>query len=1042
MTVELRPYQDEAVTAIAAGLADGGVGQLHAACGSGKSLMGQQSAMRLLPAGGLAAVMVPSLALVAQTIATWRALHPEGTGLDVLAVCSDDTVTDAPAHLPDIPAQVTTDPQTIADWLARPAPGSVRLIVCTYNSASRLHDALHQAATTLDLLVLDEAHHLTGRPDFVIRRVTDPAYLPAVRRLYMTATPRVDAAAASRHGHLSMDDVTLFGPVLYAYPFSRGIAEGHLEDYRLYVVGIRESEARAMLTDKTREYVEGPGAPSMQTLVAQAALVRAAQKFGVRRAVSFHARVAQAAEFSRSLPGLARRLAPDLPAPVSRVIHGEMSPGLREEVLDDLRLPPTGGWTVVANARLLGEGVDIPKLDTALFAHPKSSAVDIVQAVGRTLRPHPDTPGLSTIIVPLIVPEQDGEIGDLDPGDYATLWNVVRALRAHDEPLGIALDHQRSKASVSNPGLPSKITVELPPGTAQDLIEQVELLLVRQSTSPWWEGVGAAHSYREKHGDLDVPSAHVTADGHRLGQWIINARHHRRKGWMPTDRIAALDRLGMIWDPEWQRFQKAVGHARAYRETHGHLNVPQTYKTPDGYRLGTRINMLRRDYATGRLTPERITALEQLGMTWNTRAQANEELIAQARAFHAAHGHLRVPLTHVTDDGYPLGSALKTRRNRHPHGDVDSGVVNALDELGMVWDLHEARFADGLAACRRYRDQHGDLAVPVNHIDAEGYNLGDFIAYQRALAAGSVRTPSGRPRTLDPERRTALDELGMIWAATTPKRPPTDEEIAALRALPHQRGKPYDGALLALVEAGVERKALAKALDVNISTVSLRVKRARANDYAADPFLQHLDTARAFHEHQGHLRPLETADDADTRSLADWLTKQRAARRNGKLTDKQIAALDELGMDWDPLGSRWQQALQAARSYHGEHGHLRPSNGTTVNGLDLTVWLTRQRTAHQRGALPPDRVAALDELGIDWTPGRGPADVRIDQAWQTRLDDARQYQAAHGHLQPPARTTVNGKRLDAWLTVQRSRNREGRLTPQQVAALDELGIRW
>lgn len=282
----------------------------------------------------------------------------------------------------------------------------------------------------------------------------------------------------------------------------------------------------------------------------------------------------------------------------------------------------------------------------------------------------------------------------------------------------------------------------------------------------------------------------------------------------------------------------------------------------------------------------------------------------------------------------------------------------------------------------------------------------------------------------------------MVWAAATPKRPPTQEEIAALRAFPHQRGKPFAEALLALVEAGVEQKALAEALALNTSTLSQRLKRARTNVYAVDPFAQHLDAARAFHERHGHLRPLETSDDPEVRSLAGWLTGQRGARRNGQLSDKQIAALDELGMDWEPLGSRWQQALQAARSYQQEHGHLRPPTGTTVSGVDLPVWLRRQRTAHQRGTLPPDRVAALNELGIDWTPGRGVADVRIDQAWQARLDDARQYQAAHGHLRPPAGTNVNGKRLDAWLNVQRARNREGRLTPQQIAALDELGIHW
>ncbi|MFE9137972.1 Helicase associated domain protein [Streptomyces sp. NPDC007355] len=1040
--VELRPYQSEAVAAVVAGLTTGGVGQLHAACGSGKSLMGQQAAIRLLPGGGLTAVMVPSLALVAQTVTTWRTLHPAGTPLDVLAVCSDDTVTDAPAHLPDIPAQVTTDPRAIADWLTRPADGGLRLIVGTYASAPRLHEALHQNAASVDLLVLDEAHHLTGRPEFAIRRVTDPAYLPARRRLYMTATPRVDAYAAGRHGFLSMDDTAVFGPVLSTYPFSRGIAEGYLEDYRLYVVGIRESEARALLADTAREYVEGPGAPPLQTLVAQAALVRAAQRYDVRRAVSFHHRVEHAAEFSRTLPGLSRRLAPALPVPVARVIHGEMTPQVREGVLDDLREPPADGWTVVSNARLLGEGVDVPALDTVLFAHPKSSAVDIVQAVGRALRRHPDTPGPSTVIVPLVVPEQDGEIGDLDPGDYATLWQVVRALRAHDEPLGIALDHQRSHGATSNPRLPSKITVELPHGTAQDLVEQVELMLVRQSTSPWWEGLGAAAAYRDHHGHLDVPSDHVTDDGHRLGQWIRNARQHHRKGWMPPDRFTALDRLGMIWDPDWHRFTITLEHARAYRDHHGHLDIPQSYKTPDGYRLGTRINMLRRARTADRLAPERIAALDRLGMIWNTREQASSHLIAHARAFHAAHGHLRVPPHYVTEDGYPLGNALKTRRRRYAHADVHPDVVRALNELGMIWDVRQARFDDGLAACRRYRDRHGDLAVPVSHIDPEGYNLGDFIAYQRALAAGSIRDSSGHPRTLATERRAALDALGMIWTAATSGRPPTDEEIAALRALPTQRGKPPAAALLALVEAGVEQKALARALDTTTSALSQRLMHARLSSGPAAPFTLRLAAARTYRERHGHLRPTENSDDTDTRALASWLSKQRRARRAGQLSDEQIAALDALGIDWAPSASRWHQSLQAARRYHDEHGHLRPPAGTVVDGTDLPVWLSRQRTARRNNTLAPDRIAALDALGIDWTPGQGIADVRTGQAWQTRFADARQYHAAHGHLSPPAPTVVNGKRLDAWLSVQRARRRRGLLTPQQVVALDSLGIRW
>jgi hypothetical protein len=95
-----------------------------------------------------------------------------------------------------------------------------------------------------------------------------------------------------------------------------------------------------------------------------------------------------------------------------------------------------------------------------------------------------------------------------------------------------------------------------------------------------------------------------------------------------------------------------------------------------------------------------------------------------------------------------------------------------------------------------------------------------------------------------------------------------------------------------------------------------------------------------------------------------------------------------------------------------------------------------------RGKLAPDRIAALEALGIDWTPNRGLADVRADAAWTARLEDARQYRADHGHLSPASGTVVNGRRLDAWLSVQRARHRDGRLTSEQTAALEALGIRW
>ncbi|MFF6888600.1 Helicase associated domain protein [Streptomyces sp. NPDC012421] len=835
--MELRPYQHEAITAIVHQLAAGGTGQLHAACGSGKSLIGQQAALRLLPAGGTAAVLVPSLALVAQTITTWRALHPKGAGLDVLAVCSDDTVTDAPAHLPDIPARTTTDPGTIADWLARPSTGDFRLILSTYASASRLHEALQRTGSVLDLRILDEAHHLAGRPEYVTRQVTRPGYLPAARTLYMTATPRTNTADAERHGFLSMDDTDIFGPVLYSYPFSRGIAEGYLEDYRLYVVGLRESEARALLADKTREYVDGPGAPSLQTLVAQAALVRAAEQFGVRRAVSFHHRVEQAAEFARTLPATTRRLAPRLPAPVSVPIHGDMAPDVRASVLGHLRTPPAGGWTVVANARLLGEGVDVPALDTILFAHPKSSAVDIVQAVGRALRRHPDPPGPSTVIVPLIVPEQDGDIGDLEPGDYATLWQVVRALRAHDEPLGFALDHQRSHRSVSNPQLPSKITIELPRGTSQDILTQVQLMLVRQTTSPWWDGFAAATDFHAEHGHLDIPLRHKTADGIRVGQWLVKARQFRRRGWLPADRIEALERLGVVWDPAEARWRQGYQRAADWHARHGHLDVAVS----DDKTLAHWLVHQRQYRRAGKLAETRIELLDRIGMIWEHRDNAFQRNLDALAAFKAAHGHTLVPQRH-TQDGVRLGSFVSQMRAKYTAGKLPRFKVLALEEAGMVWrvDLYP-RQARQLAAAASFHHTYGHLRVPATaHHD--GVRLGEWLARQRkAHKAGDLDQAVGQ----------ALDAIDPGWTGPPDRLPSTPSpQIQAQRA--------------ARADAAWEKG---------------------------------LAAATAFHREHGHLR-VPDRHVRDGVRLDAWLYRQRKARKEGTLPAQRVETLDALGITW------------------------------------------------------------------------------------------------------------------------------------------------
>ncbi|MFD3422413.1 DEAD/DEAH box helicase [Streptomyces decoyicus] len=694
----MRPYQREAIDAITTGLRAGRRGQLHAACGSGKTYMAQRVVEGLVPGAGLIVALAPSLALVAQILREWQV--GSTVAFQAMAVCSDEKVADAPVRTGNLAVPVSTDPEVIASWLDR---GVRQVIVGTYTSADRVGEGLRRAGVEADLVVCDEGHHLFGKREAGLRRiVTVPDFLPQHRRLVMTATPDVTGWRAA--DALSWRDEELFGPVLYRYPFTRGIAEGYLKDYRLLVLGISDAEARALLADTAFEYVDGEIA--LRTVVAQAALAHARRTYGTERAITFHPRVQQAADFARTVPATIARL-PAAKQPMGSVnaihISGAMGAGERDAILAQLARPPAGGWTVVSNAQCLTEGVDVPAVDTIVFTHPSRSATKVSQAVGRAVRRNSNTADTATIIVPVIVPDDTTEVEELDAGDFEVLFEVVRALRAHDEGFAAELDRERWSQPLRTAGdgeagtseLPQKVTLHLPQGTSDRILNQLRLLTVRNSTSSWWEGYADAVSFYRKHGHLNVPEGCIGASGRRLDAWVRTCRKNRRKGWMPQDRMDALDSIGMVWDPlEAQR----------------------------------------------------------------------QQLLHDARAYHKANGNLSIPYNHVTCDGRLLGSQFKALRAAYRQGRVPQPMVAALNELGMRWDPQAVKRQELLTACDRYRQRFGNLDVPAKFVDDQGYRLGPALSYVRSIAQGSIKDAGGKPRTLDAGYRTELERRGVDFA--------------------------------------------------------------------------------------------------------------------------------------------------------------------------------------------------------------------------------------------------------------------------------------
>ncbi|WP_313502386.1 DEAD/DEAH box helicase [Corynebacterium variabile] len=480
---ELRPHQTEAVDAVFRGWGDGTTdtttdrGKLIMACGTGKTFTSLKIAERLAQdLDGKARILfaVPSISLLSQTLREWNAQ----TALDMrsFAVCSDNKVSRAAEDMSteDVIIPVTTDGRVLAEKLSghrRRAKG-LTVVFTTYQSLPAIHEAQRHGADAFDLIICDEAHRTTGvtlagedASSFV--KVHDPDFITATRRLYMTATPRLfdDTTKSKAEEHsaeiVSMDDLDTFGPEFHRLSFGEAVDRGLLTDYKVLVLTVDESVMAGKLQgslatdgelslDDASKIVGcwnglakragtapdgstfSPGEIPMRRAVAFAKDIRASKQVAEmfpQVVTAYQDLLNEQEDEGHSVEGTNR----DLRCEVHHV-DGTFNALQRNEELTWLKAPVGDDeCRILTNARCLSEGVDVPALDAVLFLHPRNSVVDVVQSVGRVMR-RSEGKDYGYIILPVAVPAGVSPSAALGNNRrFKTVWQVLNALRAHDE---------------------------------------------------------------------------------------------------------------------------------------------------------------------------------------------------------------------------------------------------------------------------------------------------------------------------------------------------------------------------------------------------------------------------------------------------------------------------------------------------------------------------------------------------------------------------------------------------------------------------------
>jgi len=566
----LRGHQITALDKVREGLSVADRGKLIMACGTGKTFTSLKIAEDLVGAGGSVLFLVPSISLLAQTLREWTI--EADVRLRPHAVCSDPKASaktkteDISIH--DLAYPASTDPAQLVTRIgkANPDEPGMTVVFSTYQSLGAVADAQALGLAEFDLIICDEAHRTTGatlagEDESAFVKVHDQTFIKGRKRLYMTATPRIyDDTSKAKAGQAnavlaSMDNTALYGEELHRLGFGEAVSKGLLTDYKVLVLAVDEKAIsttfQAQLADSNSELTLDDAAKIVgcwnglaKRGVTDAGFATDPEPMG--RAVAFARSIKDSQRFASLFTELVAQYADnhedeDVLRAEAEHVDGTFNVLRRNERLDWLKAPlDAGNARVLSNARCLSEGVDVPALDAVMFLNPRNSVVDVVQSVGRVMRKAPGK-AFGYVILPIGIPStKTPEEALADNEKFKVVWQVLQALRAHDERFN-AMVNQIDLNSTT----PDKIQVIGVGGFETD----------RDGSSTSTQAVQTAFSFPQLDDWRDAIYAKLVTKVGSRRYWEDWARDIARIAERHTTRIhALLDTPGLAIRSEFEKF--------------------------------------------------------------------------------------------------------------------------------------------------------------------------------------------------------------------------------------------------------------------------------------------------------------------------------------------------------------------------------------------------------------------------------------------------------------------------------------------------------
>ena len=990
------PHQELAISKVDKHFENNDRAQLILPCGAGKSLTSLWIKEKLNPVNTI--VLVPSLALLRQMKNEW-ARHKK-TKYKYLCVCSEKDI-DRDAQLTEfslaeIGGNVSLNPTAIANFLKNNKAKS-KIIFSTYQSLQEVEKATNLLNNfKFDLAICDEAHKTSGNKQKVFGIIHEDFRIGVVKRLYMTATPRV---ASQQLKNLlgdkikflyDMSNERVFGKEAHRMSFAEAIPD-ILCDYKIIGIGVSDKEVKKFLDQ--RNYVTND--ETIDEYAHNYALKIAMEKYKAFHALSFHHTVQGSKYFSERHANLFGD------SIFSKFVSGHQSSGVRQSILKEFSKRDIG---IVANARCLTEGVDVPTIDLIYFCDPKNSKVSIVQAAGRALRK--DRTGKKTlgyIVVPIFHKLEDDIEKAVERSVFKNVIQVIRSLCDHDERLQAEINDIAFKKGKKNKN--SKIEFSFSNDETERIIKLIgfkEKLktslfnqIIEKTNDSWDLRYRELKEYHNANGNSDVPARY---ENRALGTWCVAQRVRFNAGKLSAIEIKKLKKLDFNFKPRKDNFKYFTNTLNKFKSKYGHCDVP--IHSDDFQKLGKLVNRYRHIYKKGvkrpdgsvylkyigKLKKEDIQKLESLGFKWQVRRRNWFDFYKEIEDYFNKNNSLKglasenESLYHwLYNNRKKLDTLSKSKREKLELFDIKPINEDDINKDRVTWD-------ENYILLKNFKKEYG-------HLDLSRY----LPKYKKLHKWVKYQVNAEKNNTLSINSANKLISIGLIKK---------DKNCSVQQVLNFEEPK-------------------------EIATKVLIKNNRKSWD-------GRYNELKDFFERNSHSHYFKSHGNA---TLYHWVLAQRVEKNKGKLSQNKIKKLDEINFVWEPdnIGTmpdddNWLNLLIKLREYKDVFGH------TNVSQVDknpeykrLGKWLNEQRN-YKKGRklgkrivfLSEEKEALLNSLGIIW-------DVK-EHEWNQRLDELKNYYGEFNSWKVP----LNGKKfggLGHWIY----RIRKNGTTSERAEKLKNIG---